>query len=609
MRMMWRISLEDRFLCYRASDSEFLLVNTAYWDVEFLVSTSLLLDRDFRPIEWLCKKMGVPADEIVGSGYNRAFPIGDVRGKCVMLIVNLHENYSGTELIFYDVDPEDSYWFTKRFACYESEENPNEYEIQDLYAKLHWTISSLHLDNPHFDILCWVQKRVLEWTKAQWILTYKEYSKNGNTTLELRRVQIPANQYAGIQRNAAQLKDPSHRIAHPIVIVVKIKGQPATSFLDSGSLGTFMSTMLVDQLQVERSKLNPLLTLQLAVQGSRLKINAHFQCQVIDETRFFNLANINYPIILGTDWMFEHSATIGFNQARVVVGSNKKLPLEGPSTSQIASSSVGIPKDESEETRKESEQSRNELEEICKELWAYACLLCQTMGETDLSPLWAINHQIPLVDENLVIPWCPSRLPKKFRSRWIEKRDAYIKSSRWKISTSNNTIPLLFIPKLGAQKHKLRVVVDLRQRNANTKKLASPLPNIDGILRLAACTKYCSTMNGKDAYDQIRIELEDIWKTAVSTPDGNMASLVIQQGDCNAPSIYQTLINYLFSVYLGRFMDIYLDNIIVYSDSVEEHVQHFKLIVDILVHEKLYLSESKLNFLLARRQGLRAMEY
>jgi hypothetical protein len=60
----------------------------------------------------------------------------------------------------------------------------------------------------------------------------------------------------------------------------------------------------------------------------------------------------------------------------------------------------------------------------------------------------------------------------------------------------------------------------------------------------------------------------------VSTPDGNMVSLVLQQGDCNAPATYQSLMNYLFGQYIGRFMDVYLDDIIIYSKTLEEHVKH-----------------------------------
>ena len=72
---------------------------------------------------------------------------------------------------------------------------------------------------------------------------------------------------------------------------------------------------------------------------------------------------------------------------------------------------------------------------------------------------------------------------------------------------------------------------------------------------------------------------------------------VIQIGDCNAPATYQALMNHLFSAYIGRFLDIYLDDIVIYSDSLEEHEKHVKLVLDILKKEKLYLSRQKLHFI------------
>jgi len=81
------------------------------------------------------------------------------------------------------------------------------------------------------------------------------------------------------------------------------------------------------------------------------------------------------------------------------------------------------------------------------------------------------------------------------------------------------------------------------------------------------------------------------------TPDGNIVSLVAQQGDCNAPATYQALMNHIFSAYIGRFMDIYLDDIVIYSNTLVEHVEHVKLVIDILTREKLYLSKKKLHFI------------
>jgi hypothetical protein len=75
-----------------------------------------------------------------------------------------------------------------------------------------------------------------------------------------------------------------------------------------------------------------------------------------------------------------------------------------------------------------------------------------------------------------------------------------------------------------------------------------------------------------------------------------MVSLIIQIGDCNTPATFQALINHLFSPYLGWWMDVYLDDIVVYSDTFEEHVEHCKTVIDILQHEKLHLSKKKLFF-------------
>lgn len=131
----------------------------------------------------------------------------------------------------------------------------------------------------------------------------------------------------------------------------------------------------------------------------------------------------------------------------------------------------------------------------------------------------------------------------------------------------------------------------------NTVKQSLPLPDIDGILRRAAKGRYRSILDGKDAYEQICVIPEHVERTAVTTPDGNMVSNVIQQGDCNTPATYQALMNHIFSAYIGRFMDVYLGDIIIYSDNIKDHIEHVKLVVDILQREKLFLGKDKLQFL------------
>jgi len=104
-------------------------------------------------------------------------------------------------------------------------------------------------------------------------------------------------------------------------------------------------------------------------------------------------------------------------------------------------------------------------------------------------------------------------------------------------------------------------------------------------------------IDSQDAYKQICIVLEHVSQLAVTMPDGNMVSLVVQQGDCNTPATYQALMNHIFGEHIGIFMDVYLNDIIIYSDTLEKHVWHVKIVLEILKQEKLYLSEKKLHFL------------
>ena len=84
----------------------------------------------------------------------------------------------------------------------------------------------------------------------------------------------------------------------------------------------------------------------------------------------------------------------------------------------------------------------------------------------------------------------------------------------------------------------LRTVIDLREQNKNTKKLLSPLLNIEFVLRRVTSKKYKSLINGKDTYEQIRIIPEHINRLIFNTPDEKMVSKVIQLGDCNSRATY-----------------------------------------------------------------------
>ena len=130
-------------------------------------------------------------------------------------------------------------------------------------------------------------------------------------SLDLFRAQIPKGTYPALERNAGTVKDFKRMVPKPVVVVVHINGHPAWALLDTGSLADFMSSTLAEQLGFTRMELAKPLTIQLAVQGSRLKVNygtkARLEYQSISAKRYFDIANLqNYDLILGTPFLFQH---------------------------------------------------------------------------------------------------------------------------------------------------------------------------------------------------------------------------------------------------------------------------------------------------------------
>ncbi|QRW20698.1 Transposon Ty3-I Gag-Pol polyprotein [Rhizoctonia solani] len=237
------------------------------------------------------------------------------------------------------------------------------------------------------------------------------------------------------------------------------------------------------------------------------------------------------------------------------------------------------------------------MAELRNMLRSEAMSVCKPQdGNTPLPPFRAINHQIPLVDEQRTYRFRPSRCPKALKGQFESKAREYLGLGRWKHSTGSNAIPMLFIPKKKDGSIELRTVLDKREQNANTVKMASPLPLPKDILAKVSRHKYQTLLDGKDAYEQIWVVPEDVHKTLFHTPMGTMVSHVMQQGDCNAGATYQALMNHIFAPYIGVFMFVYLDNIVIFSDTIEEHVKHICTILGVLKRKRLFLSPSKMQF-------------
>jgi len=128
------------------------------------------------------------------------------------------------------------------------------------------------------------------------------------------------------------------------------------------------------------------------------------------------------------------------------------------------------------------------------------------------------------------------------------------------------------------QNNILRTVVDGQQCNDNTVKDVTPLPDQDLIHLDIVKAKIHSKIDLSDAYKQICIILEDVHKTAFAMIYGTFVSNVMQQGNCNAPSMFQQAMNSIFHEYIGILLHAYLDDLFIYSNSVQEYQKHLGLV-------------------------------
>lgn len=160
-------------------------------------------------------------------------------------------------------------------------------------------------------------------------------------------------------------------------------------------------------------------------------------------------------------------------------------------------------------------------------------------------------------------------------------------------SSSPFGAPVLFVQKKDGS---LRMCVDYRALNKLTVKNRYPLPRIDDLfdaLQGATCFSSLDLMSG---YHQIRVAPADVEKTAFRTPIGHFQFRVLPFGLCNAPATFQTEMNRIFGDELGKSLLVYLDDILVFSKTPEEHLQHLRHVLTKLREHNFYAKMSKCEF-------------
>src|SRR6195952_3899516 len=140
---------------------------------------------------------------------------------------------------------------------------------------------------------------------------------------------------------------------------------------------------------------------------------------------------------------------------------------------------------------------------------------------------------------------------------------------------------------------RMRPLVDLTARNEITIKDDKTIPNQRMILNSLGRARYRSKIDLSDAYFQTRVEPKDVDKKGFKSPFGCFISKVLLQGDMNAPGTFMRIMSDLFPDYLGRFLWVYIDDILIYSDTEEDHLKHISMVCDKLKEARFYASRKK----------------
>ncbi len=142
----------------------------------------------------------------------------------------------------------------------------------------------------------------------------------------------------------------------------------------------------------------------------------------------------------------------------------------------------------------------------------------------------------------------------------------------------------------------LRPCIDYRGLNDITVKNRYPLPLMSSAFELLQGAQVFTKLDLRNAYHLVRIREGDEWKTAFNTPSGHYEYLVLPFGLTNAPAVFQGLVNSVLGDMINQFVFVYLDDILIFSPSLQLHTQHVRRVLQRLLENQLFVKAEKCEF-------------
>ncbi|GJS61513.1 putative reverse transcriptase domain-containing protein [Tanacetum coccineum] len=323
----------------------------------------------------------------------------------------------------------------------------------------------------------------------------------------------------------------------------------------------------------------------------------------------------SFDVIIGMDWLANHHAVIVCDEKIVRIpygdevlivqgdrsgkGKKSKLSIISCTKTQkyikrgcpifLAQVTKKETEDKSEEKRLEDVPTVRDFSEVFPE------------DLPGLPPTRQVEFQIDLVPGAAPVARAPYRLaPSELQELSTQLQELSDKGFI-RPSSSPWGAPVLFVKKKDGS---FRMCIDYRELNKLTVKNRYPLPRIDDLFDQLQGSSVYSKIDLRSGYHQLRVRDEDIPKTAFRTRYGHYEFQVMPFGLTNAPAVFMDLMNRVCKPYLDKFVIVFIDDILIYSKSKEEHAEHLKLILELLKKEELYAKFLKCDFWLSKVQFL-----
>ena len=214
-------------------------------------------------------------------------------------------------------------------------------------------------------------------------------------------------------------------------------------------------------------------------------------------------------------------------------------------------------------------------------------------SQTQIGKTTAIKHKIN-TGNSLPIAQKPYRTNPENAKFLNEEIKKMLENGIIRPSKSPWASPVVIVGKKGGDK---QLCVDYRKLNKLTEENRYPLPRIDDLLDSLGGATWFSTMDLASGFWQVQMAKEDIKKTTFITANGLYEFTVMPFGLNNAPSTFQRLMNWVLRDYLGKFVAVYLDDVIIYTNgSFELHIDHIKQVFQTLRENLLKIKLKKCHF-------------